>query len=122
MGSTSYGFDVRVPVGSRIFLLQDVQTGSGAHPASYPMGTGALSPRIKRQEREADHSLPINAEVKKMWIYTSTPLYAFMVWCFNSLCKGQIYFIGRWQDFLDGESARRQAANYTGQHTQEKCR
>jgi hypothetical protein len=25
-----------------------VQTGSGAHPASYPMGTGALSPGIKR--------------------------------------------------------------------------
>jgi hypothetical protein len=38
----------------------------------------ALSPRVKRQEREADHSPPASAEVKKMWIYTSTPPYAFM--------------------------------------------
>jgi hypothetical protein len=31
---------VRLPAGSRdFFLLHSVQTGSGAHPASYPMGT-----------------------------------------------------------------------------------
>jgi hypothetical protein len=42
------------------------------------MGTGALSPRVKRKRREADHSPPINAEVKKMWIYTSIPPYAFI--------------------------------------------
>jgi hypothetical protein len=29
--------------------------------------------------REAEHSPPTNAEVKKMWICTSTPPYAFMV-------------------------------------------
>jgi hypothetical protein len=28
--------------------------------------------------READHSPPASAEVKKMWLYTSTPPYAFM--------------------------------------------
>jgi hypothetical protein len=39
---------------------------------------GALSPGVKRQEREADHSRPASAEVKKIWIYTSTPQYAFM--------------------------------------------
>jgi hypothetical protein len=38
---------------------------------------GALSPGVKRQGREADHSLTASAEVKKMWIYTSTPPYAF---------------------------------------------
>jgi hypothetical protein len=37
-----------------------------------------LSPGVKRLEREADHSPPTSAEVKKMWIYTSTPPYAFM--------------------------------------------
>jgi hypothetical protein len=37
---------------------------------------GALSPGVKRPGREADHSPPINAEIKKMWIYTSTPPYA----------------------------------------------
>jgi hypothetical protein len=30
-----------IPTGARIFLLlSSVQTGSGAYPASYPMGTG----------------------------------------------------------------------------------
>jgi hypothetical protein len=43
------------------------------HPVSYPMGTGALSPGVRRQEREADHSPPTSAEVKKTCIYTSTP-------------------------------------------------
>jgi hypothetical protein len=37
-----------------------------------------LFPGVKRQGREADHSPPTNAEVKKMWIYTSTPLYVLM--------------------------------------------
>jgi hypothetical protein len=55
-----------------------VETGSGAHPAFYPMGTGALSPVIKRCEREADHSPPTSAKVKKTRIYTSTPPYAYM--------------------------------------------
>jgi hypothetical protein len=50
-----------------------VQNGTGAHPASYPMGTGALSVGIKRPGREADHSPPSSAEVKIVWNYTSTP-------------------------------------------------
>jgi hypothetical protein len=37
------------------------------------------STRDAKQGREADHSLPTSAEVKKMWIYTSTPPYAFVV-------------------------------------------
>jgi hypothetical protein len=58
-------------------FLHIVQTGSGVHPTSYKMGTGGSFPGIKRQGREADHSLPTSAEVKKMWI-TSTPPYVFM--------------------------------------------
>jgi hypothetical protein len=42
------------------------------------MGTGGSFPEVKRQGREADHSPPTIAEVKKMWIYTSTPLCIFM--------------------------------------------
>jgi hypothetical protein len=41
-----------------------MKTGSGAHPASYPVGTGALPPGVKRLGREADHSPPPIAEVK----------------------------------------------------------
>jgi hypothetical protein len=70
--ATGYGIDdrlvgVRVPVGSRIFFYV-VQTVSGAHPASYPMGTG---------DREADDLPPTSPEFKQMWIYTSTSPYAF---------------------------------------------
>jgi hypothetical protein len=41
------------------------------------MVTGALSPGVKRKWPEADNSPPVSVEVKKMWIYTSTPLYVF---------------------------------------------
>jgi hypothetical protein len=34
---------------------------------------GALSTGVKGQGRETNHSLPASAEVKKIWIYTSTP-------------------------------------------------
>jgi hypothetical protein len=40
---------------------------------------GDISPDLKRLERDADHSPPSSAEVKKTWIYTSTPPYVFMV-------------------------------------------
>jgi hypothetical protein len=33
---------------------------------------GALSPGVKRQGRETDHSPPTTVEVKKMWIYISS--------------------------------------------------
>jgi hypothetical protein len=38
---------------------------------------GATSPGLKRQGREAHHSPPTSAEVKKTWVYTSPPC-AFM--------------------------------------------
>jgi hypothetical protein len=39
---------------------------------------GALSLEVKLLMREADNSLPNNAEVKKIWIYTSSLPHAFM--------------------------------------------
>jgi len=51
---------------------------SGAHPASYPMGTGALSLEIKWPGRVANHSPTRSAEVKHAWSYTSTPPHVFM--------------------------------------------
>jgi hypothetical protein len=38
---------VRVTVGSEFSLLHIVQTGSGAHPSYYSMGTGGSFPRGK---------------------------------------------------------------------------
>jgi hypothetical protein len=39
---------------------------------------GALFPGESFPGREADYSPPTSAEVKKMWLYISTPPYAFM--------------------------------------------
>jgi hypothetical protein len=39
---------------------------------------GALSPGVKRPEREADHSPPTSADIKNTWIYIFTPLCAFI--------------------------------------------
>jgi len=50
-----------------------IQSGSEAHPTSYPMGVlGALSLGIKQLGHEADHPLPSSAQVKNAWSYTST--------------------------------------------------
>jgi hypothetical protein len=66
----------------RFFLPHSVRIGSGAHPASYPMGTGAvLCPGVKRPENEADHSHPPRAEVENGGANTSTPPCVFMAWC-----------------------------------------
>jgi hypothetical protein len=41
-------------------------------------GYQRLSPGVERLGREADHSPPTSAEVKKTWIEASTPPYVFM--------------------------------------------
>jgi hypothetical protein len=57
---SDYGFDdrvieVRSPTGAEDFSSSPcVQTGSEAHPVSYPMGTGGKA----RPGRDADHSPP----------------------------------------------------------------
>jgi hypothetical protein len=73
-GWTAEGLIFESWYGQEFSLLRVFQTGSGSHPASYPMNTA-----IKRQKREADHSPLTSADVKKTWIYTPTSSYAFMV-------------------------------------------
>jgi hypothetical protein len=75
-----YGLDDRSSIPRRgsdgIFCLRHrVRSRSGAHPASYPMGTGEelSSPRVKWLGLEADQSSPSSAEVKNAWSYTSSP-------------------------------------------------
>jgi hypothetical protein len=67
-----HGF--RVPGGSRCFVVST--------PSRRALGSTQPHiqwvPGVKRPGREDDHSPPASAEVKKMWIYTSTPPYAFM--------------------------------------------
>jgi hypothetical protein len=65
-----YGLDdraieVRSPTGADFSSSPCVQTGSEAHLASYPMGTGgSCSAGKARPGRDADHSPPSSAEVK----------------------------------------------------------
>jgi hypothetical protein len=76
--ATDYGLDgseveFGPQKGKEFSLLHIVQTGSGSHLASYPMGTGRSFLGVKRQGCEADHSLPTSAEIKKTLIYISVP-------------------------------------------------
>jgi hypothetical protein len=54
------GVEVRIPVGSRIFTSPCGPDRLGGTPKQW-----ALSQRVKRQGREADHSPPTSTEVKK---------------------------------------------------------
>jgi hypothetical protein len=76
--ATSYGLydrgvGVRVPVGSRFFSSPKRPDRRSTQPPIQWV-PGALSPGVKQPEREVDHSPPTSTEVKKMWIYTSTPI------------------------------------------------
>jgi hypothetical protein len=50
--------------GQAFYRLHYVQTGSRAHPASYPGGTGGFSPGVKAVVYEARHLPTSSAEVK----------------------------------------------------------
>jgi len=76
-----------------------VQTGSGAHPASYTMGN-RFFPGIKRPDRGVDHPLPSSAEVKErveLYLYSpSGPLWPVIWWLLplpftvSEQCPGKI--------------------------------
>jgi hypothetical protein len=65
-GLADRAIEVRSPTAAEDFSFRPcVQTASGAHPASYPLGTGGSFPGGKaRPGRDADHSPPSSAEVK----------------------------------------------------------
>jgi hypothetical protein len=65
-GLEDRAIEVRSPTGAEDFSSSPcIQTGSGAHPASYPMGTRGSFPGGKAQPGcDADHSPPSSAEVK----------------------------------------------------------
>lgn len=72
-GTGRTGFDFWP--GQDLSLLYSIQTGPQVHPASYPVRTGALSPRIRRPERETKHSHQSSAEVKNVtspkWLHSN---------------------------------------------------
>jgi hypothetical protein len=60
----------KISVGPRFFA--HVQTGPGAHPAPFTMGTGCFL-GVKQLGHGADHPPSSSTEVENEWSYTSTP-------------------------------------------------
>jgi hypothetical protein len=80
-----------------------VQTASGANPTSCTVGTGGSFPGVKaRPGRDADHSPPSSAEVKKeQELYLLSPKYACMerngtTLHFTYLTDTCVIFLGSW--------------------------
>jgi len=70
-------YRVRFPEGAGNFSLHhSVQTGSGTHLDSYPMGTGDLSSGVKWPEHEADH-LP--ASSVDLYLYSPIRLHGMVL-------------------------------------------
>jgi hypothetical protein len=65
------------------FFLLDTASRPALEPTQPPIQwvPGALSQGLRRPGHEADHSPPLNAEVKNAWSYTSTLPYVFMARC-----------------------------------------
>jgi hypothetical protein len=73
-GLDDQGVRVQVPVGARIYISPCRPDRLWGPLNLLPNGYWGLFPRgVKRPGREADHSPPTSADVKKMWGYTSTP-------------------------------------------------
>jgi len=60
-------------------LAQNILTAPMAHPAPYSVGTVWSFPRLQKQRRETDQSLPSSVEIVNVWSNISTPPYAFTV-------------------------------------------
>jgi hypothetical protein len=83
------GFDSRR--GLRIFLFTTAsRTGVGPIQPAIQRVPGTLSPGDK-----AEHSSPSSVQVINSWSYTSTPQYAFMVWCLVKYRDKFTFFLRR---------------------------
>jgi hypothetical protein len=62
--STGWTARVRFLTVQDFYFLHRIQTGSGAHPASYPKLQGGSVLGVNRPRSEANHLPPSSAEVK----------------------------------------------------------
>jgi hypothetical protein len=93
-GLDDQGVRIRIPAGTRIFsspCRPDRLWDLPSLPCDEYRGFSHLG--VKRLGREADHSSPTCAKVKKTWIYTSTLPYVFMAQCLSSLPFLTVLFI-----------------------------
>ena len=72
-------YEVQIPARVRNFsFLPNLQTGSGAHPASHLMRNGVLP--LSGRGVKLTTNLQISAKFSNEWSYVSTPLYDFIAW------------------------------------------
>jgi hypothetical protein len=101
--ASGYGLDgrtmqVRFPIEAKDFSYSIcVQTGSEAHPASCPMGTGILFPKVKRGRGVTLTTHP--HPVPRSWMsmsYTSSPPCASicMLWGCSTCITCEGYYVG----------------------------
>jgi hypothetical protein len=87
------GIEMNVNAEAGKFSLHHrVQNGSGAHQPPIQWVREALSLRVKRPGREADHSPPSSAEVKECEELYLHPQYAFMAWSVKKITETITYF------------------------------
>jgi hypothetical protein len=78
--------------GERDFaLLCSIKTSSGAHAASYSVGTRGSFPRSKEAMAWGRPLTSIYCWGQEWWHYTFTPSYFFMAWCWIKYAQAQIY-------------------------------
>jgi hypothetical protein len=94
----------RIPVGATFY--PPVQTGPGAYPASYTMGTGSF-PGVRRPEHGVDHPLPYSAEVKDrvyLCLYSPYgPSWPVLGWTLPLPWISSDYFYVTWNRSSSGE-------------------
>jgi hypothetical protein len=66
------------------FLLHSAQTNSGAHPASYPVGTKGSLPRAKVAGVWSWPLTSMQCQVQESWSCTSTPPHVFRAECLTN--------------------------------------
>jgi hypothetical protein len=82
---------VRVPAGAGNFSIHHrVQTGSGVHPVSYPLGTWSLFHRAKAAEAWSSPLIHLVPRSRMLGAISPLPQYTFMAWC---IVKAQGHYI-----------------------------
>lgn len=66
-----------LPLANHLSVLQNIQAGSGIHPAS-SLWVSDVCSGIKRRERESDQSFLYTADMKNEWSYSRLFLYIHM--------------------------------------------
>jgi hypothetical protein len=83
------GFDSEQ--GKFLCHIRSVQTGSEAHPASSPMGTGGYVSGSKTSGAWSWSLAFMCCRGQEWWSYTFTPPYVFMAWCLSNSTHGQLH-------------------------------